>query len=172
MTIDGIDVVTRIEVKAVLSFLQEGVQYETRVARIMRTISEALHFGRYCGSTKGKSINLRVSRKASCLIAKCTKKEFGAKTVLEHPLPLEKIYLDLVAQGQTKKLNSEAVVASLKRYDLITITKEEDLILKHNGWATPVERYANAKIEVGRVGSIMFGVEPSWTSEPLSDLLV
>src|SRR5260221_2866334 len=100
MTIDDLDAVTQIEIDALLSCLKKGVGYKSggRIMRIMRTVSEALHFVRYHhpvdepkykDSTKLKRINLFVSFEASRLIVG-TWKNFKKGTVLEHPLPLEK----------------------------------------------------------------------------------
>ena len=178
MAIEDIDAVTEIEVKAILSCLREGVEYQPRVARIMRTISESLHFVRYHrpadghghkykNSTQLKRINLFVSREASRLIAS-TKKEFEGGTRLEHPRPLEHIYTDLAARRFA--LTSETLLELLGYYPLITVTAEEDRQLKHKGWSSPIDRYANANINVGRVKEIVFGVEPTWTPAALPEL--
>ena len=75
--IDDLDVVTQIEIEALLSFLQAGVTYQSRVSRIMRTVSESLHLvqyhqhvdeSKYKNSTQLKRINLFVSRQAGLLM--------------------------------------------------------------------------------------------------------
>src|ERR1700738_621846 len=107
MTIDDVDAVTGFEIEALLSCLQAGVGYQSRVSRIMRTISESLHLVqyhapvdeiKYKNSTQLKRINLFVSYEASHLITG-TLRDFEKGTVLEHPLPLEKMYIDLKAQA-------------------------------------------------------------------------
>jgi hypothetical protein len=161
------DIVTRIELDALLSFLKASVPYQSRVARIMRTITEALYFGEYRNSTEGKLTNLTVSKKVFYLLAACAPAEFPKRTVLEHPLPLKRMYLDLMEQANS--MNIELATRSLSRYPLVTVTKQEDRDLKPTGWASPAERYANAKIEIGRVNAIIFGTTPQWTPTSLSE---
>ena len=51
-----LDAITRIEIDAIVSFVRAGVPYQSRVARIMRTVSEALHFGgEYCNEHQGQN---------------------------------------------------------------------------------------------------------------------
>ena len=168
MTIDDVDAVTRIEMKALLSCLQAGVAYQSRVARIMRTVSESLHLvqhhqpldePKYKNSTQLKLINLFVSRQAA-LLMRSTQKEFVAGTVLEHPLPLEKMYLKL--KSLTTR-NDQSIIDVLGGWPLITVTQQENGELKHSGWDSPADRYSNAKIEVGGVKAIRFGSDaPEW----------
>jgi len=168
MTIDDLDAVTRIEMKALLSFLQDGVAYQSRVARMMRTVSESLHLvqyhqpvdePKYKNSTQLKLINLFVSRQAALLMGS-TQGEFVAGTVLEHPLPLEKMYLNLKPLATR---NYQSIVDVLGGWPLITVTRQEDRELKHSGWDNPADRYRNANIEVGRVEAIRFGSDaPKW----------
>lgn len=160
-----IDEVTRIEIDAVLAFLRAVVPFQSRVARIMRTISEAAHFGGYLNSTQGKLKNLCVSKDVARLLARSDQKAFLAQTVLEHPLPLARIYEDLAAE--VTAVTAEHVLSALSTYPLITVTKEEDLRLPSSGWASPEERYSHAGIEVGRIDRIAFGREPIWTPEAL-----
>jgi hypothetical protein len=176
-TFDQLDVMTKIEISALLSCIQAGVVYQSRVSRIMRTISESVHLvrfhrpvdeRRYKNSTELKRINLFVSRNASRLMTG-TQREFVAGTVLEHPLPLEKMYLELFSLAT---LTSEGVIELLGRCPLITVTKEEDGRLKHSGWASPAHRYKEAHIDLGRVLDIKFGSEPTWkalTMDRLAD---
>jgi hypothetical protein len=125
MTINDLDAMTKIEVTALLSCLQVGVPYQSRVSRIMRTISESVHLvqfhrpvseRKYKNSTELKRINLFLSRNASHLITG-TKKEFEALTILEHPLPLEKMYLELMARPTP---TSESIIEMLGRCPLIS----------------------------------------------------
>jgi hypothetical protein len=164
---EHLDIVTRIEAQAVLTCLQEAVPYQSRVSRIMRTISEAVHFGQYRNSTQGKLNNLTVSRGAANLMAHCTQADFLGNTILEHPLPLERMYLDLAARAAALALSD--IFDQLKRYPLVTVTAEENRRLKHTGWASPKQRYAEANIEVGRLKSIFFGTAPAWTPDPFPD---
>jgi hypothetical protein len=176
MMIDDADVVTRIQVKAILSCLQEGVDYQAgRVGRIMRTISESLHLvqyhspvkePKYKDSTQLKRINLFVSRQAARLVAG-TWKGFNKGTVLEHPLPLDIMYRRLQELAMP---TLESIGEMLGHYPLITVINEEDKKLKHSGWISPIERYNDAKIEVVRLEEIKFGVEPVWKPAPLSEV--
>jgi hypothetical protein len=140
----------------------------------MRTISEALHFVRYHSpvdeptyrdSTALKKMNSFVSREASQLIAG-TRIDFLKGTVLEHPLPLAKMYIDLREQG---KPTSESIIQMLGGWPLITVAGEEDKQLEHAGWDSPAQRYADANIEVGRVKTMKFGSDPEWKPISLSD---
>jgi hypothetical protein len=129
--IDEVDAVTKNETEFLLSCLREGKFYQSRIARVMRTASEAFHFVRYHSpddepkyrnSTELKKINSFVSREASLLIVG-TRKDFLSGTVLEHPMPLDKMYQDLEAT-QTP-LTPENIVETLGRWPLITVTTEE-----------------------------------------------
>jgi hypothetical protein len=56
----SLDAIAAIEVQALVAFLHAGVQYQSRVSRIMRTVSECLHFGgKYYNSTKSLSGNIK-----------------------------------------------------------------------------------------------------------------
>jgi hypothetical protein len=176
MLIDDVDDVTRIEIEFLLSCLQKGASYKSggRIMRVMRTASEALHFvqyhspakaNKYKTSTELKRVNLFVSCEASRLIAG-SRKDFEGSTILEHPLPLEKMYFDL---KELATPTTGSIVEMLTRYPLITVTKIENGDLKHSGWTSPVERYDDAKIKVGRVEAIEFGTEPVWKKISLSD---
>jgi hypothetical protein len=135
----------------------------------MRTVSECLHFGgKYYNSTKGKSVNQYISKGAAIRIESSSKKTYCEATILEHPNPLEKIYLNLLALPQ---VNEADVVKALGEYRLITVTSEENADLKHEGWKDPVERYYDARIEVGFVESICFGAKPDWKLLPLQSVL-
>jgi len=173
--INEIDVVTRIQLQMIQSCLEAGASYQAgRIGRNMRTVTESLHLVKYHSpveepkyrdSTQLKSMNLFVSREASRLLAG-TWKEFKAKTVLEHPLPLDLMYREL------QKLEKPAVaqiIETLSRWPLVTVAKIEDGELKHQGWLNPAHRYQDARIEVGRVEAIKFGNEPTWRPISLSD---
>jgi hypothetical protein len=162
-----LDAITQIEIDAIVSFVRAGVPYQSRVARIMRTVSEALHFGgEYCNSTKGKTVNLRMSRQAALLLENSTKKEFAANTILEHPRPIEHIYNDLIAKRAD--VFPKMVIDKLGHYPLVTVTKKENQNLKHKGWESPVSRYKG--IEVGEVSAIAFGKVAHWKPKPFTDL--
>lgn len=164
-----LDAITETEIKALVSFLHAGLQYESRISRIMRTVSECLHFeGKYYNSTKGKTLNRYISKAAASLIETSSKGEFAKGTILEHPNPLEKIYQQLLT---TEKIDDSDIVAALCEYRLITVTKKENGALKHKGWKDPMERYSNANIEVGFVENIVFGTRPTWSPVPLKSAL-
>jgi hypothetical protein len=191
MLIDDVDVVTRIQVQAILCCLQAGVDYEAgRIGRNMRTITESLHLvqwhspvpkRKYKNSTELKWINLFVSQNALTLIAGA-REAFGAENVLEHPLPLDKMYLKLQEQRTLKlqeqlELTSENIVDVLGYWPLITVRSDEHAKLsdvdkqlkKLSRLTDPVERYEKAGIVVGRVKAIKFGTEPVWEPISLSD---
>jgi hypothetical protein len=164
-----IDAVTQIELDAVVAFLRRGVTYQSRVARILRTISEAAHFGRYVSSTRGKLINLVISRGAARRLASVREPKTYAR--VEHPLPLEIIYgnLELSAKSHARELGAQDVLEALRRYPLVTVTKDENQQLKHTGWTTPAERYENAGVEVGRVKVLELGRQPEWRPTALTE---
>jgi hypothetical protein len=124
---------------------------------------------KYKDSTELKRINFFVSQNAWPLIAG-TKKDFETGTILEHLLPLDKMYFKLQKQQEQLTLTSESNVDALCYWPLITVTSDEDNELKKLSRLTdPLERYAKAGIVVGRVETINFGTEPVWKPISLSD---
>ena len=173
--IDEVDVVTRIQLQMIQSCLEAGASYQAgRIGRNMRTVTESLHLVKYHSPVEGpkyrdstqlKSTNLFISREASRLLAG-TWEEFKAKTVLEHPLPLDLMYRELQELG---KPTVKQIIEALSQWPLVTVAKTEDGKLKHKGWLNPAHRYEGAKIEVGRVKTIKFGTDPVWRAISLSD---
>jgi hypothetical protein len=165
------DPVTVVEVKAMISFVRQKIPYEARVGRIVRTISEAVHFdGQYRNSTEAKSHNLIMSRSAAELIPQCTgKREFEKQTVLEHPLPIKWMYIDfLLPLGANAAFGS--VVEAIGSFPLITVTQKENLRLTNRVRLTPRQRYGNAGIEVGCVDRIAWGEICSFVPEILPEI--
>jgi hypothetical protein len=121
--VTGFDPVTTIEVQALISFIRERIKYQSRVGRIIRTVSEAVHFnGQYRNSTDAKSHNLIVSRGAAALIPQCaTKRDFETLTVLEHPLTIKQMYnAHLLPLASSATFGS--VVEVFRYFPLITVT--------------------------------------------------
>ncbi|MER8845785.1 hypothetical protein [Mesorhizobium australicum] len=162
------DKVTEIEIQAIYAFVKNDVKYQSRVSRIIRTVTEALQFGTYCDSTKAKKINLIMSREAASLMGADKKKaNFAKKTVLEHTKPISTLYKELLARKDDATLAevSQKLVDYVRSFPLVTITGEQDRALKDNV-ALPHVRYHNARIEVGQVTAMTFGRHPEWTILP------
>ena len=152
------DPITAIELEAMVSFIGQQIPYDFRIGRILRTISEAVHFGgRYWNSTQAKSRNKFISLGASELLARCRKREFEQQTVLEHPLPIKWMYLDrpMPLGSHGSDVSVQFVVDTMRATPLITVLSKEDKRLPHHSERlTPRQRYEKAKIKVGRVDSI------------------
>jgi hypothetical protein len=167
----GFDPVTLIEVQALISFIREKVQYQSRVGRIIRTVSEAGHFdGQYRNSTEAKSHNLVMSRGAAELITRCAnRRDFERLTVLEHPLTIKQMYNDhLLPLASSATFSS--VVSIFRYFPLITVTRKENRRLTHRDKMSPHERYKNARIEVGHVDKIVWGRSCTFKRELLADI--
>jgi hypothetical protein len=159
--------ITKIEIEAIISSVRRDVKYQSRVSRIMRTISEAIHGYRHYGSTgksyrdssNAKRVNPFISREAAALLPKMTFREFKRAVDLEHALPLREAYRSL--RETVGDITRQNVIDCLRRYPLVTITKEEHKRLR--GLTDPNSRYIQADVEVGRVDKIAFGVAAnSW----------
>ncbi|ESW66767.1 MULTISPECIES: hypothetical protein [unclassified Mesorhizobium] len=167
------DPVTEIELRAIHAFVSARIPYTSRVARLMRTTTEAFHFsGRYYASTLAKGINLTISRHAAELMAVSNRAEFSKGTILEHMLPLKAMYAEMLTLGS--QVSFEQIVSyftdTLQKCPLVTVTKEEDRRLR-NDLPHP-ERYPAAGIEIGSLDAMTFGSMPRWTPLKREDLIV
>ncbi|MBZ9812474.1 hypothetical protein [Mesorhizobium sp. CA7] len=158
------DPVTEIELRAIHAFVSARIPYTSRVARLMRTTTEAFHFsGKYYASTLAKGINLTISRRAAELMAVSNRAEFSKGTILEHMLPLKAMYAEMLTFGN--QVSFEQIVSyfadTLQKCPLVTVTREEDRRLRND--LPHAERYPAAGIEIGTVDAMTFGSMPKWT---------
>lgn len=161
------DKVTEIEIDAVYAFVQAKLPYAGgRIGRILRTITEAIQFERFVGSTGAKRINTIMSRRAADLMAVNTSDQFVKETILEHTKPLSRLYAELLEMRQqlTPERLQTLLIDQMKVFPLVTITRKEDEGLRNN--LEPYERYRIAGIEVGKVAHIAWGKQPEWEVIP------
>jgi hypothetical protein len=159
----SIDEITLIEIDALIAMAKAKLAGGYRMARIVRTVTEALSFGKYCtkpekycNSTKAKSVNRRMSRAAAELMRRSSKREFEKGTILEHQMTIKQLREQLRSKVDLDRLS---VIEILGSHPLVTVAFAENELLtknKHHNKGDPDFRYINAKIEVIEVDEIVF----------------
>ncbi|MBR1223771.1 hypothetical protein JQ600_02515 [Bradyrhizobium sp. AUGA SZCCT0176] len=166
----SIDEITLIEVDALIAMAKAKITGGSRMARIVRTVTEALSFGKYCengkpekycDSTKAKSINRRMSRAAADLMGRSSRREFETGTILEHQMTIKQLREQLSSRIG---LDRESAIEILSSHPLVTITTAENEMLtknKHHTKGEPNLRYSGAQIEIVEVEKIVFAGKTS-----------
>jgi hypothetical protein len=160
----SIDEITLIEIDALIAMAKAKVEGGYRMARIVRTVTEALSFGKYCDakpekycdSTKAKSINRRMSRAAAELMRRSSKREFETGTILEHQMTIRQLREQLRSKVG---LDRQSAIDILASHPLVTVTNNENELLtenKHHNKGEPELRYRGAQIEIVEVEEIIF----------------
>ena len=139
-----IDEITLIEIDALIAMAKANVSGGSRMDRIVRTVTEALSFGKfrkekpvkYCNSTEAKAINRRMSRAAAELMPRCTKQEFQKKTILEHQMTIGQLRAQLSSRIG---LDRRSVIEILSSHPLVTVTSDGEFLVakeqaSHQGW--------------------------------------
>ncbi|MGY4432440.1 hypothetical protein ACVWWO_004917 [Bradyrhizobium sp. F1.13.1] len=160
----SIDEITLIEIDALIAMAKAKITGGSRMARIVRTVTEALSFGKYCDngkpkycdSTKAKSINRRMSRAAADLMQRSSKREFEQGTILEHQMTIKQLRDQLSSRIG---LDRGSAIEILGSHPLVTITTAENEMLtknQHHIKGDPHLRYSRAQIEIIEVDAIVF----------------
>jgi hypothetical protein len=160
------DCITRFELETIVKIAKAKIAYESRIARILRTISEALNFGKYCNSSAGKLKNLRMSQGAIDLmreLGRGNKEEFLRNTVLEHQEPLSDVYKRLLNLGPDLTIDRAAEI--IGQFRLVTVTKSEDRRLRDCKDLEAAARYEKAGIIVCDNVENIFSSRPSFARD-------
>ncbi len=121
----------------------------------LRVLSNWACVHRDCSSAAVKLLNPLRSRAANELSRSINGKgEWVKQTINEHQKPLKEVWKWIKDNAQT--LTVEDVKRELQNHPMVTVTKEEDRLLRQLGSETlePAERYRRAGIEIINIKQI------------------
>ena len=118
-----------------IKFLLEAAKYEPKkdqaITFIMRVLSNHATVGKDASSEEVKKLNRLVSKKAKELLFSTNIKTYVKNTINEHQKPLNETWNWI--KSNVDKLEVKDVWQEFKDFQMVTITKEEDLKIKASG---------------------------------------
>jgi hypothetical protein len=116
------------------------------VTKVLRSLSNYLTVGSDGSSDKVKKLNPNMSQAAKELRDRLSPVEWHKQTTNEHQLELKIVWKYIVHNALT--LTPKDLCAYMRRYPYVTITKDEnDVLRKVKDFTSPEDRYFKASIK-------------------------
>ena len=124
----------------------ENPTRDMAITYAMRVISAYVSVGRDFGARGIKKKSKRMSRRAQELRKRVPEAEWLKNVVNEHQEPLKQVWEWIVKEAES--LSPEKVLDRFKQWPMVTVTKDEDILLRKFANLDPATRYNKVGIEV------------------------
>jgi hypothetical protein len=118
-----------------IRFLLDAAKYEVKKDQVityaMRVLSNHATIGKDAGSAEIKKINKIISEEAQNLLYSSDLETFCKSTINEHPKPIQSTWEWI--RDNVETLTIEKVWKEFLRNPMVTVTKDEDSLIKASG---------------------------------------